>query len=380
MSTAKTIGQTIRRLRKERNLTQEELAGQLNITSQAVSRWESETGLPDISQIVPLANVFGVSTDVLFGTFGVDNEEEVSKIIEEAYRPGKSAYNSEQRQKAREYAYDRLQEGLKIYPNNLRLLQSTLSNGVCMLDYYSKDSEDAEEKRRFHEIYSECRRAADVILNSSRDLNDLQDTHGWLVLLYTKAKEFDKAEEQTAFLPKNGGVSTIIHHNDLEKEIETRCENIFAYLRNLEFEIAWLSIAYRNRGQIEDAYSVCRTFYDTICSVYGDYTYRTPFFVDEPYQGRLASFALQLGRPDEALDWLETMYNDNMAMAEHWKKGVHFEVPLLRGVTQEMHKEAYNVRPKLLHVLNDNVFDPIRNTERFQSLLAKVNALPDIPV
>lgn len=36
-----SIGETIRKLRKERNLTQEELAEQLNITSQAISKWEN---------------------------------------------------------------------------------------------------------------------------------------------------------------------------------------------------------------------------------------------------------------------------------------------------------------------------------------------------
>jgi len=81
-----TIGQTIKKLRKERNLTQEELAEQLNVTFQAISKWENETGMPDISQVVPLARVFGVSTDVLFGTIGANEEEEVRKILENAYR------------------------------------------------------------------------------------------------------------------------------------------------------------------------------------------------------------------------------------------------------------------------------------------------------
>jgi len=367
-----SIGQTIRRLRKERNLTQEELAAQLNITSQAVSRWESEAGLPDISQIVPLANVFGVSTDVLFGTFGVDNDAEVGKILEEAFAPVRTAYTKEQTDAAYAVRWQRLQEGLKTYPNNLRLLSEVLSCGVCMF----RHSEEPEEKQRLYGIYSECKRAADVILSSSRNPEELQDTHKWLLMLYTKAKESDKAEEQAAFLPKNAG--TVIHHDDPEKEIKARCEAIYAHLRDLEFEIAWLSIAYRKQGRIEEAYSVCRAFYDTICSVYGDYTYRTPFFVNEPYQGRLAAFALQLGRPDEALEWLEKMYDDRVAMAENWEKGVCFDVPLLRGVNEKMAKDAYNVRPGLLDILSRREFDPIRETDRFRSLLAGAEALPDL--
>ncbi|MDR0917302.1 MAG: helix-turn-helix domain-containing protein [Oscillospiraceae bacterium] len=61
------IGNIIKKLRRERGYTQDELAARLNVTPQAVSKWESGGGLPDISQIMPLANVFGVSTDVLFG-------------------------------------------------------------------------------------------------------------------------------------------------------------------------------------------------------------------------------------------------------------------------------------------------------------------------
>ena len=62
-----SMGQIIKRLRKERNLTQEELAEQLNVSAPAISKWENDTSMPDISQIVPLASVFRVRTDVLFG-------------------------------------------------------------------------------------------------------------------------------------------------------------------------------------------------------------------------------------------------------------------------------------------------------------------------
>ena len=60
-----TMGQIIRRLRKERDLTQEELAEQLNISSQAVSKWESAQSIPDINKILKLSEIFGVSTDFL---------------------------------------------------------------------------------------------------------------------------------------------------------------------------------------------------------------------------------------------------------------------------------------------------------------------------
>ena len=63
-----TMGMIIRRLRREHGLTQEELAASIGVTAQAVSKWEKRiSGMPDISQIVPLAGAFNVRTDVLFG-------------------------------------------------------------------------------------------------------------------------------------------------------------------------------------------------------------------------------------------------------------------------------------------------------------------------
>ena len=60
-----TIGESIRYHRKRLKLTQAELAGRLNVTAQAVSRWENDTGLPDITMAVPLARALGTTTDEL---------------------------------------------------------------------------------------------------------------------------------------------------------------------------------------------------------------------------------------------------------------------------------------------------------------------------
>jgi len=62
------LGKHIRENRLRLNLTQERLAEKLNVTAQAVSKWESGAGMPDISLLPELSAVFGVTIDELFET------------------------------------------------------------------------------------------------------------------------------------------------------------------------------------------------------------------------------------------------------------------------------------------------------------------------
>ena len=71
------FGMNIAHLRKEKNLTQKELANKLNVTDKAVSRWERGVGFPDISTLCPLAEALGVSVSKL-----LDAEDFVEKEIE----------------------------------------------------------------------------------------------------------------------------------------------------------------------------------------------------------------------------------------------------------------------------------------------------------
>lgn len=59
------IGCKIKQLRISRGLTQEQLANYLNVTNQAVSKWENQTSSPDIEMLPILADTFGISIDEL---------------------------------------------------------------------------------------------------------------------------------------------------------------------------------------------------------------------------------------------------------------------------------------------------------------------------
>lgn len=60
-----TFGQRLYELRKEKNLSQEDLAEQLGVSRQSVSRWENGTASPDFEKTVRLSELFGVTTDYL---------------------------------------------------------------------------------------------------------------------------------------------------------------------------------------------------------------------------------------------------------------------------------------------------------------------------
>ena len=59
------IGEFLKALRKENNLTQEELADMLGVSRQSVSKWEGAQSIPDLQKILKMAEIFNVSTDYL---------------------------------------------------------------------------------------------------------------------------------------------------------------------------------------------------------------------------------------------------------------------------------------------------------------------------
>ena len=80
-----SLSANIKRLRQEKNLTQEQLAAKLGISAQAVSKWETSETYPDGTLLVPLAQELDVSLDVLFDNNSVSMADISSRIMSLIY-------------------------------------------------------------------------------------------------------------------------------------------------------------------------------------------------------------------------------------------------------------------------------------------------------
>ncbi len=79
------LADKIIRLRKKNGWSQEELAEKMNVSRQAVSKWESAQSLPDLEKILQLSNLFGVTTDYLLKD-EIENEEYTDGISDSSVR------------------------------------------------------------------------------------------------------------------------------------------------------------------------------------------------------------------------------------------------------------------------------------------------------
>lgn len=133
-----SIGATIKKLRRERDITQEQLAEYMNISAPAISQWECDRSAPDISQLPLLANIFNVTTDFLLGVDISNKEKAIEKIIKDAFSFGDKGYYSE--------AEKILRAGLRKYPMSHKLmyfLMHAISNYPYDGEEFVQDKSDA---------------------------------------------------------------------------------------------------------------------------------------------------------------------------------------------------------------------------------------------
>jgi transcriptional regulator with XRE-family HTH domain len=77
-----SLGQRIARLRRNKGLTQEELGDKVGVSSQAVSKWETDSSVPDVMLLVKIANLLDISVDELLGNDRIKEKPQIVPVAE----------------------------------------------------------------------------------------------------------------------------------------------------------------------------------------------------------------------------------------------------------------------------------------------------------
>lgn len=184
-----TIGQTIKLYRKEKNLTQGQLAELLGVSVQAVSKWETDTGMPDISQIVPLAKVLEVSTDKLLGYTNEAYEKELQEI-----RNAYGGINFIKDLKVAAGLYGKALQFFNKYPDVPEVALKCLE---CYTELFAKGAAEVS----CNDFLEECERYGSSIFRYESNPDNLCKTYYLLSRAYNLCGETTKAESIMKNLP-----------------------------------------------------------------------------------------------------------------------------------------------------------------------------------
>lgn len=371
---SESIGKNIKKLRKERGLTQEELAELLGVSFQAVSKWENESGMPDISQVIPLANVFGVTTDTLFGTETMDTSGEIDDFIRENTYKQCNCPDEEDFVCLLE-CVNEIQDKLKTCPSNYRLLSYSISNILIVIEKLTEEGRKDEATKWQNEMI----RQANVVLNHCTDVDHLNSVNSCLVDLYLLLENYPKAEEHARRLPCNFDFNNrysvlgyvMIRMGKREEALKLYASAVYSALRLLEYELRRMGRNYAIAQEYDKAYECFALFPDIYDLIMRDREADIPFYIYQSYD-QLAVTCMNLGRYDEAIDHLERYLRVERTVAETYNIVTESKIPYFYGRTLKYSQDHYISRNEISDVMAWSEFDPIRETERFRTLLKEV--------
>ena len=181
------IGMNIKKLRRKRDLTQEELADALGVTPKAVSAWECDRSAPDLSLIPLLCRIFDVTADTLLGIDIEQKAEEVQKIVDHAYELMRYGNYEE--------AHIYLKDARKQYPMDEELA----STYCCTIPVVRRSNDRTEEEK--NALLKEGIALCEKIHAESTNDHHRQAAIADLCTYYCEIGEKKKAEELALSMP-----------------------------------------------------------------------------------------------------------------------------------------------------------------------------------
>lgn len=356
------IGETIKKLRKERDITQEEFSEFLGVSSQSVSRWENNSCYPDIELIPMIAAFFDISTDKLMGVDEAAEKNAVDQYLKD-FQAAISVGNIDE-------CIRIARAGVAEFPNNYVLLNKLM---YALFVAGSDDADIADWKE------NQIKYDAEIVSIGERIIKYCPDTD----IKY-------EATDRLAF-----------HHCEMGRKAIGR--SIYETLPSIyscrEMAIRWalteeeelpytreyIAKAYGvlSNGlwrlmklvSDEDAIKVIEKMYDLDRFVYDDdYPNITYWRTKSPFL--YAKYCMRLNRYDEAIEQIKLSVQMAIEFDNRPEKIITNSFLLGEKIRKKSEFETADSRP-LCEILRDswlaeNEFDAIRDTEEFKSILKQL--------
>ncbi len=362
-----SIGSTIKRLRREKEITQEQLAEYLGITSRAISQWECDRTAPDISQLPALCHIFDVSSDVLLGIDIEKNNEEIKKILSEANELGNQGKNVERT--------TLLREANRKFPRDYKIMERLADAIVC------------EYSRKGIKAYDEVFDLCNQILAECTDSTIRYEAIDTLGTAYGYAGKKDEMLKLAQEMPRT--------HFSYENFMMYRWkgdadfkefQDYLSFLIYHTAEMIELAVAQRHdNGEfiypLEDRINLWKTEVGFLELLFPDGDYQIKAQLGEIACSFLCTAYLRKQNYEEAWNWLEKGANFAIHMDTYDFDAPHTS-PILRGYSSGgwiLEAEGNRSQPMLEWLTNDDEAAALHSDARYDVLVDRLKKVAKKP-
>ncbi len=197
-----TIGNVIKKYRKNKSMTQEEMAARLGVTAPAVNKWEKGNALPDVALLAPIARLLGITTDELLSFKDELTDEEINRYLSELQKNLECKDFHE--------VFLSVKKKIEKYPNCETLIwqsadslfhafirQENYEKAVQYLDYFSLENPERKRKKALVDSKTgkrtEAYRACEELIYTG--YQHIQMTLNDLRILYMEDEEHEMAKK-----------------------------------------------------------------------------------------------------------------------------------------------------------------------------------------
>ncbi|MBE6714044.1 MAG: helix-turn-helix transcriptional regulator [Ruminococcaceae bacterium] len=392
-----TLGSIMKEKRRALGLSQAFLSEKLGVSVQTISRWETDHGMPDVSQIVPLAKLLSVSTDMLLG---MELPEE--ETIQEAYREIWDMWHSsslgidpamaKKRWDFQKASYEKLKRLAKKYPENSHLL---FECALWVVKYLNETYRICEhDPKEINTLCTDAIKLLLAVLEKEKDVNFISEVKVLLSQLYAHMGDREKAFEITKDLPYPDQLScrykqaVIFSDHDMQANIARDRFEFGFHSANIGFGSLYTAYSILGGDERKTAIKIKKKHIALIQLYKGtvpDFLYH--YHLCEAY-GRLAIEYLRDSRFELCLDNIELVCDNCCAIAKlvldkgnssgknTYRNHNGIAIALFGGKTDR--KTVVTVLGNYITECQkecaDQVSNPIVNSARYQSCISRLNA------